>query len=183
LRPSRCKKALPSADDRPGRTTGETIHSSSAPGGNQSETRSILSHNFAHSPRLRAVTFAANFSSIPLRRFDWGRFDWGQPELQIPLRPSSRKGAHAALSSAAWQEIRVRFGRDDKGRGSAFSGEWLVAEGERRSSADKKGKRRFSLTRWNGFPASRRGMRIVPLSHKFHIASSRGCDSDATRVV
>ena len=25
------------------------------------------------------------------------------------------KAAHAAMSSAAWQEIRVRFGRDDKG--------------------------------------------------------------------
>jgi hypothetical protein len=30
------------------------------------------------------------------------------------MRLSLRKGAHAALSSAAWQEIRVRFGRDDK---------------------------------------------------------------------
>ena len=30
------------------------------------------------------------------------------------MRPSLRKGAHAVLSSAAWQEIRVRFGRDDK---------------------------------------------------------------------
>jgi hypothetical protein len=29
------------------------------------------------------------------------------------MRPSLRKGAHVALSSAAWQEIRVRFGRDD----------------------------------------------------------------------
>jgi hypothetical protein len=29
------------------------------------------------------------------------------------MRPSLRKGAYAALSSAAWQEIRVRFGRDD----------------------------------------------------------------------
>jgi hypothetical protein len=27
--------------------------------------------------------------------------------------PSLRKGAHVALSSAAWQEIRVRSGRDD----------------------------------------------------------------------
>jgi hypothetical protein len=35
------------------------------------------------------------------------------------MRPSLRKGAHSALSSAAWQEIRVRFGRDDKGEGSA----------------------------------------------------------------
>jgi hypothetical protein len=29
------------------------------------------------------------------------------------MRLSLRKGAHVALSSAAWQEIRVRFGRDD----------------------------------------------------------------------
>jgi hypothetical protein len=29
------------------------------------------------------------------------------------MRPSLRKGAYAALSSAAWQEIRVRSGRDD----------------------------------------------------------------------
>jgi hypothetical protein len=29
------------------------------------------------------------------------------------MRPSLRKGAYEALSSAAWQEIRVRFGRDD----------------------------------------------------------------------
>jgi hypothetical protein len=35
------------------------------------------------------------------------------------MRPSLRKGAHAALSSAAWQEIRVRFGRDDKEGGVA----------------------------------------------------------------
>ena len=30
------------------------------------------------------------------------------------MRLSLKKGAHAALSSAAWQEIRVRSGRDDK---------------------------------------------------------------------
>jgi hypothetical protein len=30
------------------------------------------------------------------------------------MRPSLPKGAHAASSSAAWQEIRVRSGRDDK---------------------------------------------------------------------
>src|SRR5580698_1318930 len=29
------------------------------------------------------------------------------------MRPSLRKGAHAAMSCAAWQEIRVRSGRDD----------------------------------------------------------------------
>jgi hypothetical protein len=30
------------------------------------------------------------------------------------MRPSLGKGAHADLFSEAWQEIRVRFGRDDK---------------------------------------------------------------------
>ena len=35
------------------------------------------------------------------------------------IRPSLRKGAHAALSGAAWQEIPVRSGRDDKGEGIA----------------------------------------------------------------
>jgi len=35
------------------------------------------------------------------------------------MRPSLRKGAYAALSSAAWQEIRVRSGRDDKGESGA----------------------------------------------------------------
>jgi len=30
------------------------------------------------------------------------------------MRLSLKKGAHAALSSGAWQEIRVRSGRDDK---------------------------------------------------------------------
>jgi hypothetical protein len=35
----------------------------------------------------------------------------GVGELYAPFL--KEKGAHAALSSAAWQEIRVRFGRDD----------------------------------------------------------------------
>jgi hypothetical protein len=39
------------------------------------------------------------------------------------MRLSSKKGAHLALSSAAWQEIWVRFGRDDKGEGGAPMGE------------------------------------------------------------
>ena len=45
------------------------------------------------------------------------------------MRLSSKKGAHLALSSAAWQEIRVRFGRDDKGEGGASgkSGGWTEA--------------------------------------------------------
>src|SRR5580700_9182547 len=58
------------------------------------------------------------------------RFDDGEDEQQVPplrypgfpvglvalshfMRPSLRKGAYAASSSAAWQEIRVRSGRDD----------------------------------------------------------------------
>jgi hypothetical protein len=37
------------------------------------------------------------------------------------MRPSLRKGAYAASSSVAWQEIRVRSGRDDKVRGKLVS--------------------------------------------------------------
>src|SRR5580698_2096204 len=44
------------------------------------------------------------------------------------MRPSLRKGAYAALSSATWQEIRVRSGRDDKGEDGALREDWLVAE-------------------------------------------------------
>jgi hypothetical protein len=35
------------------------------------------------------------------------------------MRLSLMKAAHVALSGAAKQEIRVRFGRDDKGEGEA----------------------------------------------------------------
>jgi hypothetical protein len=45
--------------------------------------------------------------------------------LAIFMRLSLTKAAHVAMSSAAWQEIRVRSGRDDKsvaGRDSAFPG-------------------------------------------------------------
>jgi hypothetical protein len=35
--------------------------------------------------------------------------------LAIFMRLSLTKAAHAAMSRAAWQEIRVRSGRDDKG--------------------------------------------------------------------
>ena len=59
------------------------------------------------------------------------------------MRPSLRKGAHVVLSSAAWQEIRVRFGRDDKGEGSDFSEEWLVAEGNADPSAEGVGASAF----------------------------------------
>jgi hypothetical protein len=34
------------------------------------------------------------------------------------MRSSLRKGAHVDLSSAAWQEIRVRSGRDDTSVGA-----------------------------------------------------------------
>jgi hypothetical protein len=38
------------------------------------------------------------------------------------MRLSLRKAAHADLSTAAQQEIRVRSGRDDKGEGDASMG-------------------------------------------------------------
>src|SRR5580698_11348722 len=40
-------------------------------------------------------------------------FLWDLVALLHFMRPSLRKDAHAAASSAAWQEIRVRSGRDD----------------------------------------------------------------------
>ena len=45
------------------------------------------------------------------------------------MRLSLMKAAHVALSGAAKQEIRVRFGRDDKGEGEASmeSGCWTEA--------------------------------------------------------
>src|ERR1700722_11938735 len=45
------------------------------------------------------------------------------------MRPSLRKDADAALSSAAWQEIRVRSGRGDKREGGAFNREWFLDGG------------------------------------------------------
>jgi hypothetical protein len=44
------------------------------------------------------------------------------------LRLSLRKAAHAAISGAAWQEIRVRSGRDDNGmtkEGWRFTLAWV----------------------------------------------------------
>jgi hypothetical protein len=41
-------------------------------------------------------------------------FLWRLVALMECMRLSLRKGAQVALSRAAWQEIRVRFGRDDK---------------------------------------------------------------------
>jgi hypothetical protein len=45
------------------------------------------------------------------------------------MRLSLKKAARVVMSSAAWQEIRVRFGRDDKGKsdGSIESGCWTEA--------------------------------------------------------
>ncbi len=40
-------------------------------------------------------------------------FLWNLVALVHFMRPSLRKGARVALSSAEWQEIRVRSGRDD----------------------------------------------------------------------
>jgi hypothetical protein len=40
-------------------------------------------------------------------------FLWKLVALAHFMRLSLRKGAHAVISSAAWQEIRVRSGRDD----------------------------------------------------------------------
>jgi hypothetical protein len=54
-------------------------------------------------------------------------FLWNLVALSRFMRLSLRKGAHADLSSAAWQEIRVRFGRDDKvERGAPI---WLCGGG------------------------------------------------------
>jgi hypothetical protein len=44
-------------------------------------------------------------------------FLWRLVALASFIRLSLRKGAHAALSGAVWQEIRVRSGRDDKVEG------------------------------------------------------------------
>jgi hypothetical protein len=40
-------------------------------------------------------------------------FLWNLVALMYFMRTSLRKGAHVALSSAVWQEIRVFSGRDD----------------------------------------------------------------------
>jgi hypothetical protein len=52
-------------------------------------------------------------------------FLWRLLALASFMRLSLRKAAHAAMSSAAWQEIRVRSGRDDKGEGGSFL--WLLS--------------------------------------------------------
>jgi hypothetical protein len=53
--------------------------------------------------------------STTLPRISCGTWWRWYTSCAFPLQ----KGAHAALSNAAWQEIRVRFGRDDKGEGSS----------------------------------------------------------------
>ena len=47
--------------------------------------------------------------STTLPRISYGTWWRWCTSYAFPLQ----KGAHAALSSAAWQEIRVRSGRDD----------------------------------------------------------------------
>jgi hypothetical protein len=49
-------------------------------------------------------------------------FLWRLLALAYIMRPSLRKVAHAALSNVAWQEIRVRSGRDDN-----FVAGWSVS--------------------------------------------------------
>ena len=44
-------------------------------------------------------------------------FLWNLVALSNLMRLSLRRAAHAAVSSAAWQEIRVRSGRDDNSLG------------------------------------------------------------------
>jgi hypothetical protein len=62
-------------------------------------------------------------------------FLWKLVGLVYFMRPSLRKGAQVVLSSAAWQEIRVRSGRDDKGRSGALSQYWFVDAGTADPSA------------------------------------------------
>jgi hypothetical protein len=55
-------------------------------------------------------------------------FPWNLVASGNLMRLSLRKGAHAALSSAVWQEIRVRFGptarRDRRDDSSCFGRAW-----------------------------------------------------------
>jgi hypothetical protein len=62
-------------------------------------------------------------------------FLWKLVALVYFMRPSLRKGAQVVLSSAAWQEIRVRSGRDDKGGSGALSQYWFVDAGTADPSA------------------------------------------------
>jgi hypothetical protein len=51
-------------------------------------------------------------------------FLWSSVALIKCVRLSLRKGAFVALLGPAWQEIRVRFGRDDNFRFAFF---WVIA--------------------------------------------------------
>ena len=55
-------------------------------------------------------------------------FLWNLVALVHGMRPSLRKFAYAVLSGDAWQEIRVRSGRDDKGKSGGLREGLLVAE-------------------------------------------------------
>jgi hypothetical protein len=63
------------------------------------------------------------------------------------MRLSLRKGAHAALSSAVWQEIRVRSGRDDNsyfGKDASAQGK-LLSRKQSQALGMTKGKGRASI--------------------------------------
>jgi hypothetical protein len=98
-----CRKAGHGAEKRDERTPDQTFPTSSCC--NLSSRLKRLRENSriwearrAHRRSLRSATPDFLLTLVALVRF---------------LRPSLRKGAHAALSSAAWQELRVRYGRDD----------------------------------------------------------------------
>jgi hypothetical protein len=57
--------------------------------------------------------FAARGDNSRSLHFATPDFLWSLVASVSFMRLSARKGAHAVLSSAAWQEIRVRSGRDD----------------------------------------------------------------------
>jgi len=81
------------------------------------------------------------------------------------MRLSLRKAAHAAISSAAWQENRVRSDRDDKVDGTRFVQRWVLIERTAGPSAA------LGMTKWraHGHLSSRyRGMeRVARLSAIF----------------
>jgi hypothetical protein len=61
--------------------------------------------------------------------------------LAIFMRLSLTKAAHVAMSSAAWQEIRVRSGRDDNsvmGLVSVFPGETTTASAQQNCHLDRR---------------------------------------------
>ena len=51
-------------------------------------------------------------------------FLWNLVALPNFMRPSLRKGARVALSNDAWQEIRVRSGRDDNSFSVLYPRQW-----------------------------------------------------------